>query len=104
MATDVKISKALYHQQNQYSNKNQEEIFSLISESRHVPEVDLTFNYWFGKCKDMFRKGPINIAEKKRVRLRIQRLETAEQKKLESYIRPKELNDLKVKEAVSVLC
>lgn len=43
---------------------------SQVSEFHHDPEVDLTFLSWFDKCKCVFRKDLIEIAEENRVRPR----------------------------------
>ena len=75
-----------------------------INEFHYDPESDLTFNNWFNKCQDVFRKDLADDPEEKRVRLLLRRLGTAEYRKLKSYIRPKELDDLKFEETVSILC
>ncbi|VUZ41633.1 unnamed protein product [Hymenolepis diminuta] len=59
-----------------------------INEVNHGPEVDLAFDNWFDKRKDVFRKDLADIPEEKRFGLLLRRLVTAEHKKLKSYVHP----------------
>ncbi|KAM3185228.1 hypothetical protein ACTXT7_006812 [Hymenolepis weldensis] len=62
-----------YHSENSIPNN-----FVLqINEVNHGPEVDLTFDNWFDKCKDVFRKYLADIPEEKIFRLLLRRLMTA---------------------------
>ncbi|KAM3172433.1 hypothetical protein ACTXT7_014528 [Hymenolepis weldensis] len=74
------------------------------SEFHYDPEVDLTFNNRFDKCKDTFRKDLADILEQNKFRLLLRRLGTAKYRNLKNYSHPKELDALKLQEAVSILC
>ncbi|KAM3179961.1 hypothetical protein ACTXT7_017241, partial [Hymenolepis weldensis] len=55
-------------------------------------------------CNDVLRKDLADILEEEGLRLLFRRVEIVVHKNLRTYMRPKQLDNLKLKEAVSVLC
>lgn len=70
-----------------------------ISESHHGSKGDLTFNNWFFKFKNVYRKDVSDIPKEKRIRLLLWRLGT-EETKGNNHL--KELDDFDFVEAVSI--